>query len=34
MKRVIEAYHRLLTRLMVATVAILVVPVSLQIVAR
>jgi TRAP-type C4-dicarboxylate transport system permease small subunit len=30
----IEAYHRLLTRLMVATVAILVVPVSLQIVAR
>jgi TRAP-type transport system small permease protein len=34
MKRLIEAYHRLLTRLMVATVAILVVPVSLQIVAR
>ena len=34
MKRVIEAYHRLLTRLMVATVAILVVPVTLQIVAR
>jgi TRAP-type transport system small permease protein len=34
MTRLIEAYHRLLTRLMVATVAILVVPVSLQIVAR
>jgi TRAP-type C4-dicarboxylate transport system permease small subunit len=34
MKRLIEAYHRLLTRLMVATVAILVVPVTLQIVAR
>jgi TRAP-type transport system small permease protein len=34
MKQLIEAYHRLLTRLMVATVAILVVPVSLQIVAR
>jgi TRAP-type C4-dicarboxylate transport system permease small subunit len=34
MRRLIEAYHRLLTRLMVATVAILVVPVSLQIVAR
>ena len=34
MTRLIEAYHRLLTRLMVATVTILVVPVSLQIVAR
>ena len=34
MKRLIGAYHRLLTRLMVATVAILVVPVTLQIVAR
>jgi TRAP-type C4-dicarboxylate transport system permease small subunit len=34
MRRLIEAYHRLLTRLMVATVAILVVPVTLQIVAR
>jgi TRAP-type transport system small permease protein len=34
MRRLIEAYHRLLTWLMVATVAILVVPVSLQIVAR
>ena len=34
MERLIEAYHRLLTRLMVATVAILVVPVTLQIVAR
>ncbi len=34
MKRVIDAYCRLLTWLMVATVAILVVPVSLQIVAR
>jgi TRAP-type C4-dicarboxylate transport system permease small subunit len=34
MRRLIDAYHRLLTWLMVATVAILVVPVSLQIVAR
>jgi TRAP-type C4-dicarboxylate transport system permease small subunit len=34
MKRLIDAYHRLLTWLMVATVAILVVPVSLQIIAR
>jgi len=34
MKRLIDAYCRLLTWLMVATVAILVVPVSLQIVAR
>src|ERR1051326_8609987 len=34
MKRLIELYHRLLTWLMVAAVAILVVPVSLQIISR
>jgi TRAP-type transport system small permease protein len=34
MKRFIDFYHRLLTRLLVATVAILVVPVTLQIVSR
>src|SRR5437868_9903118 len=34
MKRIINAYHRLLTWLMVATVAILIVPVTLQIVSR
>src|SRR5438128_109708 len=34
MKRIIEWYHRLLTWLMVATVAILIVPVTLQIVSR
>ena len=34
MKRFIDIYHRLLTLLMVATVAILVVPVTLQIVSR
>ncbi len=34
MKKLIDAYCRLLTWLMVATVAILVVPVSLQIIAR
>jgi TRAP-type C4-dicarboxylate transport system permease small subunit len=34
MKRIIEGYHRLLTWLMVATVAILIVPVTLQIVSR
>ena len=34
MKRLIDLYHRLLTWLMVAAVAILVVPVSLQIVSR
>src|SRR5216110_173028 len=34
MKRIIDAYHRLLTWLMVATVAILIVPVTLQIVSR
>lgn len=34
MRKIIDAYHQLLTWLMVATVAILVVPVSLQIVSR
>ena len=34
MKIIIAAYHRLLTWLMVATVAILIVPVSLQIISR
>jgi TRAP-type C4-dicarboxylate transport system permease small subunit len=34
MKRILDFYHRLLTWLMVASVAILVVPVSLQIVSR
>jgi TRAP-type transport system small permease protein len=34
MKKIIAAYHQLLTWLMVATVAILIVPVTLQIVSR
>jgi len=34
MKRLLDAYHGLLTRLMIASVAILVVPVSLQIISR
>src|ERR1051326_8236556 len=34
MKKFIDLYHRLLTWLMVATVAILIVPVTLQIVSR
>lgn len=34
MKPILDAYHRLLTWLMVATVAILVFPVSLQIISR
>lgn len=34
MRRLIEAYHRVLTWLLVATVAILIVPVTLQILAR
>src|SRR5436190_17263704 len=34
MKRIIDAYHRLLTWLMVATVGILIVPVTLQIISR
>ena len=34
MRRFIELYHRLLTRLMVGTVAILIVPVTLQIISR
>jgi len=34
MKRIIDVYHQLLTWLMVATVAILIVPVTLQIVSR
>ena len=34
MKKLIDGYRRLLTWLMVATVAILIVPVSLQIVSR
>jgi TRAP-type C4-dicarboxylate transport system permease small subunit len=33
-KRFLDGYHRLLTRLMAATVGILIVPVTLQIVAR
>ncbi len=34
MRRIIAWYHRLLTRLMVATVAILIIPVTLQIISR
>jgi TRAP-type C4-dicarboxylate transport system permease small subunit len=34
LKRFLDGYHRLLTRLMAATVAILIVPVTLQVVAR
>ena len=34
MRAIIDWYHRILTQLMVATVAILIVPVTLQIVAR
>src|SRR5437588_330969 len=34
MKRIIDGYHKLLTWLMVATVAILIIPVTLQIVSR
>src|SRR5438132_4771565 len=34
MKRIIEGYHRLLTWLMVASVAILIIPVTLQIISR
>jgi TRAP-type C4-dicarboxylate transport system permease small subunit len=34
MKTIIDAYHRLLTWLMVASVAILIVPVTLQIISR
>src|ERR671921_2876492 len=34
MRAIIDAYHRLLTWLLVATVAILIVPVSLQILSR
>jgi TRAP-type C4-dicarboxylate transport system permease small subunit len=34
MKKIIDFYHRLLTQLMVASVAILIVPVTLQIVSR
>ena len=34
MRKVIDWYHRLLTWLMVATVAILVIPVTLQVVSR
>ena len=34
MKRLIDLYHRLLTWLMVGTIAVLIVPVTLQIVAR
>ena len=34
MKKIIDAYHRLLTWLMVASVAILIVPVTLQIISR
>ena len=34
MKRIIDAYHRLLTWLMVAMVAILIIPVTLQIISR
>jgi len=34
MRKLIDAYHRLLTWLMVATVAILIFPVSLQIISR
>ena len=34
MKKLLDAYHRLLIRLMAATVAILIVPVTLQIISR
>ena len=34
MKRIIDGYHRLLTWLMVASVAILIIPVTLQIISR
>jgi TRAP-type C4-dicarboxylate transport system permease small subunit len=34
MKAIIDGYHRLLTWLMVATVAVLIVPVTLQIISR
>ena len=34
MKRLLDGYHRLLTRLMAAAVAILIVPVTLQVVSR
>ena len=34
MKRIIDGYHRLLTGLMVVSVAILIVPVTLQIISR
>jgi len=34
MKKIIDAYHRLLTWLMVANVAILLIPVTMQIIAR
>ena len=34
MKKIIDRYHRLLTWLMVATVAILIIPVTLQIISR
>jgi TRAP-type transport system small permease protein len=34
MKRIIDGYHRLLTWLMVASVAVLIVPVTLQIISR
>ena len=34
MKKFLDGYHRLLTRLMVATVAILIVPVTLQVISR
>jgi TRAP-type C4-dicarboxylate transport system permease small subunit len=34
MRKIIDAYHQLLTRLMVATVAILIIPVTIQIVSR
>ena len=34
MKRIIDAYHRLLTWLLVASVAILIIPVTLQIISR
>ena len=34
MKRLLDSYHRLLTWLLVATVAVLIVPVTMQIIAR
>jgi TRAP-type transport system small permease protein len=34
LKRLLDAYHRLLTRLMAVTVAILIVPVTLQVISR